>query len=413
MLIDSTPSHHHIISNGSNFNKASVIGINSNLNKNQMNPKSFTQQDLTQLKVPLINHSVSSSISSHSSSSSTSSSSSSASPGNSSSSSTPSSLLGTSSSHNSRNNNFENDQNYILKPDTKVIRINTKNYNLNRISAVKNINNSLNENKNGPQLISNHNGKIRVSSNGSIYSTKQSSNIQQSSSQTRNQNVFNSIKDNSNTNATIENVFSNNAPNKALKVIVKTFSNNDNDEKQLRDLKFASNQSVSMRNLKEINSSNEVTNSNKLGTTCEINYNNLQMALKAATQALEKSKIAASSVFTKNPVNSQSSINISNQYESNSSSHNKEKTNLIINSKNNVSQSQSNIPGLLSLPNDLNKSNQLFVTSSNSINNLKNPTVSSLISNNSLFQPYTKSLKDIQANTLSQSHLVGELKSKI
>jgi hypothetical protein len=411
MLIDSTPSHHHIINNGpnlSNFNKASVIGTNSNLNKIQMNPKSFTQQDLTQLKVPLINHSVTSSISSHSSSSSTSSSSSSSSPGNSSSSSTPSSLIGTSSSHNIRNTNFENDQNYILKPDTKVIRINTKNYNLNRISAVKNINNSLNENKNGPQLITNHNGKIRVSSNGSIYSTNQSSNIQQSLSQTRNQNIITSIKDNSNTNATIENVFSNNVPNKALKVIVKTFSNNENDEKQLRDLKFASNQSVSMRNLKEINSSNEATNSNKLGTTCGVNYNNLQMALKAATQALEKSKIAASSVFSKNPVNSQSSINISN-----SSSHNNEKTNLIINNKNNVSQSQSNIPGLLSLPNDLNKSNQLFVTSSNSINNLKNPTLSCLISNNSLFQPYTKSLKDIQANTLSQSHLVEELKSKI
>jgi hypothetical protein len=41
------------------------------------------------------------------------------------------------------------------------------------------------------------------------------------------------------------------------------------------------------------------------------------MALKAATQALEKSKIAASSVFTKNTINSHSSINISNQYETN------------------------------------------------------------------------------------------------
>jgi hypothetical protein len=162
-----------------------------------------------------------------------------------------------------------------------------------------------------------------------------------------------------------------------------------------------------MKNLKDISASNEIVN-NQANTTSELNYNNLQMALKAATAALEKSKITASSVFTKNQVNSQSSVNISKN-----SAQTNDINNLPLSNKNTVSQSQSNIPNLFSLPNDLNRSNQIFVTSSTSINNLNNSTASKsgLISNNSLFQPYTKPTRDAQPLKLSQSSLATDLKS--
>jgi len=403
MLIDSSSGHHHKVNNGptlSNYNKVSMLNVSSNLNKMQINQKSFTQQDLNQMQAPLnSNHSVSSSISSHSSSSSSSTSSSSSS-GNSSSSSTPSSLLCGSAHFNTNNTHNENEQEFNLKSDTKVIRINTKNFNLNRISAVKSINTSLNENKNAnlTQLVSNHSGKIRVSSNGSIYSKQpNNNNIQQPSPQPRNPNICNYSKNTSNSNANINTIYSNNnCQSKTLKVTVKNLPSN-----------VLNHQSSSMKNLKDISASNEIVN-NQANTTSELNYNNLQMALKAATAALEKSKITASSVFTKNQVNSQSSVNISKN-----SAQTNDINNLPLSNKNTVSQSQSNIPNLFSLPNDLNRSNQIFVTSSTSINNLNNSTASKsgLISNNSLFQPYTKPTRDAQPLKLSQSSLATDLKS--
>ena len=382
MLIDSTPtSHHHIINNGSlsNYNKISVLNINSNakasMHQQQQQHLKQASQDLSKLQstngnstsnaMLISNHSGSSSISSASSSSSSSSSSSN--------SSTPSSLLSGSLNYGINsiiNSNNDHDLDTSNKPDAKLITINTKNYNLNRITAVKNINNSINDkNINSSLTSSMHDNttKVRITNNCATYVKAQQNN---------------------NRNSSIYTNYQNNALNQnKSKIIV---GNCASDERQLKDSSKTSSTNT-VKNIKEFTlptsdaKANNLSTINKLSKNNEVNYTNLQLALKAATAALEKSKITASTVYSNNNLADSS------------------------NAKNNLSQSQSNLTNGLSLQKEFSKPStstnnlnstptrsQASVLANNDTNSNMSTKSTSLISNQSLFQPYAKQLKNIQ-----------------
>ena len=360
MLIDSPAAHHHIHSNGpsTNFIKIATHTVNSSQCKPQMHHKQLAQ-DLSKQQMHLNNHSASSSISSHSSS---------ISPGNSTSS-TPSSLL-SGSCHFNNARQHENDPDHApSKSDGAKVNA-TSGHTFNRITAIKSINTSLNENKN---TCLSQSAKVRILSNGSNNPTHLSgANTQVKSLKVRVQNV----------------------PGEETQII-----------KEHAAQQTKPHQTGSIRNLSDAN------HLAKMGSN--VNYTNLQMALKAATAALEKSKIAASSVYSKSSINSQSNANIATQYETNFKR--SAPLNILTPSgKNNLSQSQSSIPSLLSASKDLNRTSQSGFSSSTSTNNLNVASTASinssneakpLASNQSLFQPYTKPSKDNAILKSSQPNL--------
>ena len=167
--------------------------------------------------------------------------------------------------------------------------------------------------------------KVRITSSGANYAKPHPN---------RNPNVYSNYQQQQQNPQPVTNLLNVSQNNNKSKIIV---SNNSSDDKHANEINTPNVCSVS---------SSSVT-SHKLPKNNEVNYTNLQLALKAATAALEKSKITASTVYSKTGESSAGG-----------------------NSNSNKSQSQCNLTNLLSAATPHAKSNHLLMTASTSTNSL-------------------------------------------